>query len=225
MKDSLLVFDMDGVLAEVGDSYRETIVQTVAHFTGQQVPRERIQDYKNQGGWNNDWALSHRLCQDLGVDVPYEDVIERFNLIFLGDDFNGLILKEQWVPRNGLLERLSERYDLSIFTGRPLEDAAHTLRRFASGIVFSPMITMESVTEHKPAPQGLHMIRAERPDAKMFYVGDTVDDARSARAAEVPFIGIAAPGNPRHAELVEVLKSEAAIAVLDDINQLEGVLP
>ncbi|WP_228486646.1 HAD-IA family hydrolase [Paludibaculum fermentans] len=225
MKDSLLVFDMDGVLAEVGDSYRETIVQTVAHFTGQQVARERIQDYKNQGGWNNDWALSQRLCQDLGVDVPYEEVIERFNLIFLGDDFNGLILKEQWVPRNGLLERLSERYDLSIFTGRPLKDAAHTLRRFASGIVFSPMITMESVTEHKPAPQGLHLIRAERPDAKMFYVGDTVDDARSARAAGVPFIGIAAPANPRHAELVDVLKSEAAIAVLDDINQLEGVLP
>ena len=29
-----LVFDMDGVLAEVTESYRETIVQTVQHFTG-----------------------------------------------------------------------------------------------------------------------------------------------------------------------------------------------
>ena len=32
--DSLIVFDMDGVLAEVTESYREAIVQTVRHFTG-----------------------------------------------------------------------------------------------------------------------------------------------------------------------------------------------
>lgn len=225
MKDALIVFDMDGVLAEVGESYRETIVQTVAHFTGQTVERAKIQDYKNQGGWNNDWALSRQLCRDLGVEVPYETVIEEFNRIFLGDDFNGLILREEWAPKPGLLERLSARFDLAIFTGRPLVDAQHTLRRFAPAVEFAPMITMESVTLHKPDPQGLHLIRALRGDVKMFYVGDTVDDARSARAAQVPFIGIAAPDNPRHAELVDVLRSEAAIAVLDDVNQLEGALP
>lgn len=224
MKEALIVFDMDGVLAEVGESYRETIVRTVARFTGQTVDRARIQDYKNEGGWNNDWALSQRLCRDLGVEVAYEDVTEEFNRIFLGDNFNGLILQEEWAPKPGLLERLSERYDLAIFTGRPLQDAQHTLRRFAPEIVFAPMITMESVTEHKPDPQGLHLIRALRGGGEMIYVGDTVDDARSARAAGVPFIGIAAPANPRHAELVSVLKAEAAIAVLADVNELEGVL-
>ena len=35
--DSVIVFDMDGVLAEVTESYRESIVQTVRYFTGQTV--------------------------------------------------------------------------------------------------------------------------------------------------------------------------------------------
>ena len=33
-----------------------------------------------------------------------------------------------------------------------------------------------------------------KPGRKLWYVGDTVDDARSASAAGVPFIGIVAQG-------------------------------
>ncbi len=65
--DSLIVFDMDGVLTEVSESYREAIVQTVEHFTGKRITRDLIQQYKNQGGWNNDWALSQKIASDLGV--------------------------------------------------------------------------------------------------------------------------------------------------------------
>lgn len=220
MPKPLLVFDMDGVLAEVTESYRETITQTVRHFTGVNVSNTRIQEYKDQGGWNNDWELSHRLCRDLGVEVPYEDVIAQFNSIFLGNNYDGLILREQWVPRNGLLERLSANYALAIFTGRPLDDLSHTLRRFAPAIGFAPVITMESVTRHKPDPQGLHMIMEQRPGAAITYVGDTVDDARAAAAAGVPFIGI----SPKPATAAR-LREEGAIAVIGDINAIEGVLP
>ena len=56
--------------------------------------------------------------------------------------------------------------------------------------------------------------------AQRWYIGDTVDDARCAREANAPFIGIAAPSNPRYGELVDVLKAEKAVAILDDINQI-----
>ena len=61
MTQPLIVFDMDGVLVDVTESYRESIVQTVKHFTGVEVTREQIQDYKNEGGWNDDWKLSHHI--------------------------------------------------------------------------------------------------------------------------------------------------------------------
>ena len=43
-----IVFDMDGVLVDVTESYRETIVRTVQHFTGATITREQIQDYKTR---------------------------------------------------------------------------------------------------------------------------------------------------------------------------------
>src|ERR1700676_1778466 len=82
--DAVIVFDMDGVLAEVTESYRESIVQTVKYFTGKTVSRDAIQDYKNQGGWNNDWALSQKIAADLGTQIEYDTVIAKFNEFFLG---------------------------------------------------------------------------------------------------------------------------------------------
>ena len=58
MKD-LIVFDMDGVLVDVTASYRATIQATVRHFSGYEPTPEEIQDWKNRGGWNDDWKLSH----------------------------------------------------------------------------------------------------------------------------------------------------------------------
>ena len=38
MSQPILIFDMDGVLVDVTESYRETIARTVEHFTGRRLP-------------------------------------------------------------------------------------------------------------------------------------------------------------------------------------------
>ena len=219
---NLIVFDMDGVLVDVTESYRETIQRTVEHFTGKRVSRETIQDWKNRGGWNDDWALSTALIHDQGVDTPYNDVVDYFQSIFHGPD--GLIQRERWIARAGLFERLQQRFRFAVFTGRLRWEAELTLRRFAPDLRFEPIVGAGDVANHKPAPDGLLHIGKLAAGAELWYVGDTVDDARSAKAAGVPFIGIAAPGNTRYDELVSLLKAEDARAVLDDINQLEEAL-
>src|SRR4051794_37805966 len=210
---------MDGVLVDVSESYRETIAQTVEHFTGTPVPRERIQEHKNQGGWNDDWKLSHHMVTEAGVDVPFEYVKEHFQKLFLG----GLIEREKWIARPGTLERLAENFQLAVFTGRPREEAHLSLNRFAPTIAFDPLIAMEDVVQHKPDPEGLLRIVAESGAPQAFYIGDTVDDARAARAAKIPFIGIAAPSNPLYLDLVFLFHEERAYAIVDDINYLEEV--
>ncbi len=225
MTRDVIVFDCDGVLVEVTESYREAIQQTVAAFTGVRPSRELIQDFKNQGGWNNDWKLSHRLIQDSGVDVPYAEVVAKFDRLFMGGDGDGLIARERWIAAPGLLERLESKYRFAILTGRQRYEMDATLRRLGMEARFDPIVTHDMPCAPKPAPDGLHLIAASCCGAKLWYVGDTVDDARCARAARVAFIGIAAPDNPRRAALAGALQTEGAIAVLDDINQLESVLP
>lgn len=214
--NQVLVFDMDGVLVDVTDSYRETIVRTVEHFTGKTITRGEIQDYKNQGGWNNDWALSQKICRDLGVELPYAAVVEYFNHLFLDQ---GMIHRERWLPRDGLLDRLGAKFELAIFTGRTTEEAEITLNRERLREKFL-LVTANDVECEKPAPEGLLKIAALRPSKKLLYVGDTVDDARCARAANVPFIGIVSPNHERRAEILELFRLEGAIQVLGDINEI-----
>jgi HAD superfamily phosphatase len=226
MPRELIVFDMDGVLVDVSESYRESIAQTVKHFTGKEVTRAAIQDYKNAGGWNNDWALSHKIIADFGMEVDYDTVVEAFNAIFLGtgNGGGGLITRERWVAAPGALERLAEHFDFAIFTGRTHMEVDLTMQRFVTPYAFHPIIASEDVANGKPAPDGLLHIAAINPARKLWYIGDTVDDARSARSAGVAFIGIAGPENPRRGQLIRLLEAEGAVAVLEDINQLETVL-
>jgi HAD superfamily hydrolase (TIGR01548 family) len=222
MSRPVLVFDMDGVLVDVSESYRATIVETVRHFTGLEVPRELIQDYKNQGGWNNDWALSQKIVVDLTQkDIPYDTVVQVFQSYFFGPNNDGLVMRERWLPAPGMLERLGETFDLTIFTGRLRDEAQFTLTRFVPGLKWSMLVGDDDVQNAKPAPDGLIRIAAAHPGAELTYLGDTVDDARSARAAGVRFVGVA---HPRHEGLPDLLRAEGAIAIIADINELETVL-
>lgn len=216
MTSQLLVFDMDGVLVEVSESYRETIVQTVKIFTRQTVTRELIQEYKNRGGYNNDWILSRKICEDLGVHVSYDAIVEAFNDLFLTQ---GLINRERWIPREGLLDRLAQRFELAIFTGRSTMEAEITLNRQGVRDRFL-LVTSSDVKNEKPAPDGLLKIMQMRPGKPMLYVGDTVDDARAARAANVPFIGIAAAASPKREDLIQGLTLEGAIRILETVNEI-----
>ena len=133
MKD-LLIFDMDGVLVDVTESYRATIQATVKHFSGYEPSREEIQDWKNRGGWNDDWLLSHRMIQERGGDAGYQEVVDHFQKIFHGDGTNGLILRERWMASNGLFQRLAARHHLAVFTGRLRWEAHVTLEPFRNRI-------------------------------------------------------------------------------------------
>jgi HAD superfamily phosphatase len=224
MSEPIIVFDMDGVLVEVTESYHEAIQQTVAHFTGQRPERDSIQDFKNQGGWNDDWQLSHHIINEAGVNASLADVTAQFQKLFLGSNGDGLIRRERWVAQPGKLEKLNSRYRFALFTGRPVPEARLTLDRFAPELRFDPIVGMYEVNHPKPDPEGLLFIQNANPNSVLIYVGDSVDDARASRAAGVPFIGVAAPSNPRYLDLIFLFQEEKAAAIVDDINFLDEVL-
>ncbi|MBC7927522.1 MAG: HAD hydrolase-like protein [Bryobacteraceae bacterium] len=222
----VLVFDMDGVLVDVRDSYRATIVEVVRHFTGRTIEPELIQEYKNRGGWNNDWLLSQKMIFDLeGKEVRYQALVDVFQNYFLGTPSQGgLRLQERWIPRPDLLTELSAKYDLAIFTGRLRAEAEHTLDRFAPGIVWTEIAADDTVPRPKPSPDGLLQIQRIHPGRELLYFGDTIDDAASARDAGVRFVGISHSGNPRQEELSTLLRQHGAVAVLENINEIAEVL-
>lgn len=221
----LLIFDMDGVLVDVTESYRQAICDTVKLFTGTEITKQEIQALKNRGQSNNDWDLTLEIVRTRGKNPAKETVIAEFQRIYLGNNNDGLITRERWLPHNGLLERLSRRFRLALFTGRERWEAAHTLGKFAPGVVFEPIVGMEDVKREKPDPEGLLKIVAQMSPDEVFYIGDVMDDCRAALEARVSFIGVVAEDNPLGAELAAVFRRLGSHAVIPSVNELESVLP
>jgi HAD superfamily phosphatase len=63
---AVLLFDIDGVIRDVGGSYRRAIVETVHHYSGWRPDPAVIDALKAEGCWNNDWEASLELLRRHG---------------------------------------------------------------------------------------------------------------------------------------------------------------
>lgn len=218
-----LIFDMDGVLADVSSSYRKTIQETFKHFSNKNIEQEEITKAKNLGGLNNDWDLTLYLLEKEGITIPREELIEVFEKIYFNDG-NGLILNEKFLLDINLLKEISKKYNLAIFTGRPKNEALFALKKVNAERYFYPIITMDSLPKDKQKPDklGIDIIKNSLLSTEIYYFGDTKDDMTCANSAEVIAIGVIAPQN-KVDETKKHLEENGAKKVLTTINELLSV--
>lgn len=216
---------MDGVLADVSQSYRQAIIQTARHF-GVDVSAADITRLKHQGQANNDWVVTKTLI-DLarGDDEPIglQTVTDKFQELYSGP--GGLYLTESLFMDKHLLRRLSRQCPLKIITGRPRNEAERFLNDNNIRNLFSDMVCMEDGPA-KPDPSGVLRLVGNSCSVSdtFFLIGDTPDDIRAAinasqagRCQVVP-IGVVAPGDC--AGTADVLFSCGASHVLKCLDDL-----
>jgi HAD superfamily phosphatase len=228
---SALLFDMDGVLVDVSRSYRRAIEETVEHFTGRQIGENTIQRYKNYGGFEDDWKLTHAIITDTAMEVPLSRVIEEFQDRYRGDDWDGFINEEPTLIDDTTLDALSAERILGIVTGRPEEEAQWTIDHQDWSTYFPLLVAKEKQGERqKPDPfpleHSLTMLAAAGCDLQpqeVAYVGDSVDDMIAARDADMWAIGVVPPYVDAD-EHEPLLKERGAHVVIDDPNDLPDVL-
>ena len=223
---------MDGVLVDVSGSYRRAVIETTAALSGCEVTPETVQAYKDRGGFNNDWVLTHALITEAGVEVEYEDVVEAFDERYRGDDFDGYIADEPPLVRAETLEALARAGELGLVTGRTEADARWTLEHFGWDRFFPVVVAMEQQDgREKPDPYPITSAlealgeRQGAPidPAQAVYVGDAVDDMRAARAAGIHAIGVVPPYLDAASHRKTLLAAGAEV-VIDDVNLVEGAI-
>ncbi|NNE47193.1 MAG: HAD hydrolase-like protein [Rhodothermales bacterium] len=226
-----VLFDMDGVLVDVSRSYRSAVAQTAEHFTGQVVEPHVIQEYKNRGGFNDDWELTHAIIRETGVEVRLDDVVREFQIRYRGSAWNGLIADETPLVPHSLLEGLAiTGIDIGVVTGRPAEEALWTIEHLEWSRFFKVVIAREQQGE-RPKPDGYPLTRAleqlrefsrDHLPGESAYVGDTIDDMQAATNAGVIPVGFVPPylETGAHSELLRshgarfVVSSHEALALL-----------
>ena len=189
-----LLFDMDGVIADVRESYRAAIVATAARFEVT-VTTEEIAAAKARGNAADDWELTRRLCATAGVDVAFATVRDEFERLYQGTPGEeGLKRRERLLVDPANLERWSRKLPLGVVTARPRKDADELLERFEIEGFFGTVIAREDApAKPNPAPVLLALERLGAVSGWM--LGDTVDDLYAARSAGVVPIGVVVPGD------------------------------
>lgn len=285
MNADAVVLDVDGVLVDVADSYRRAILETVERRHGERIDRGDIQQFKNAGGFNNDWELTdaaslYVLAARNGysgdVEAFTDAIADRgggldaaravvesaldaddsasvldgldpasnravFQQLYLGSDryrelegetptldVDGYIDDETVLIDAETIQWLQESYDVGILTGRPSAEADIALDRARIEVADEHRFTMDDWEEGKPHPRAL-MTLAERFDAdSIVFVGDTLDDVRTAvnagetdPARSYHGVGVLTGGLSGDAGRQQ-FEDAGAAAVLGSVNDLRG---
>lgn len=218
LRPEAILLDLDGVLADVRESYRVAIRETVSAL-GVACTDDAVSAAKRRPGSNNDWEVARRLLADGGRAVALAEVRDCFQAVY-----ERVADKEQLIPDPEVVRRLSARLPLAIVTGRPRIEALAFLERAAVPGCFRTVITVEDAPP-KPDPRPVHLALEALGVRSAWMVGDTVDDLAAASAAGVVPIGIPAPGPEavRDAD-AETLRQSGAARVLQRLDELLEML-
>ena len=216
-----LLFDLDGVIADVEESYRRCVLETAGTF-GVEVTREELATEVLAGDANNDWVLTQRIMASQGVDVSLDDVTKAYQETYLGTSTSaGLRESERLLVTRDVLASLADRLPLAIVTGRPREEAEWFLEREGLTDLFQAFVCMED-GPLKPDPAPVRAAASRLGVERAWMIGDTPDDIRAAAGAGAVPIGVVAPGPDPAASAVALREAGAAtvLAAIDDLMQL-----
>ena len=218
-----LIFDMDGVLADVSQSQTTAILEAVAAFGGN-ATRADIMRLKAAGNANNDWVLVQRLVAEAGREISLAEATAKFEELYQGTaETPGLKLQERLLCDVGWLENLAATMPLGIVTGRPRQDAEFFLTEKGIAHCFNAVVVAEDAPL-KPSPEPVRLCLKKLGVTRAWMLGDTPDDMRAARAAGVVPLGVVAPGD----ELSRVspsLTGAGAARVVVSLSEIEALLP
>jgi len=250
MPKAIVVFDIDGVVRNVGGSYRRAIMDTVEHYTeGAYRPSSSdIDSIKAEGIWNNDWKLSQEMAErywevqgksrgELGLD--YDAIVEFFQVKYRGPEsapFTGYIKDEPLLMSQAYLESLTAA-DLGwgFFSGATRGSAVFVLEQRLG--LQEPLLVAMGEAADKPEPAGLFQVSetlaAGAAGLPVIYAGDTVADMHTIRNARLQqpqgrwyAVGVLPPHvqetEARAEAYVAVLKEAGADVVVRNIEELNA---
>ena len=195
----IILFDIDGVIRDVGNSYRLAVQQTVDYFCQWEPTQRDIDNLKNEGIWNNDWDLSLELIKRYinknNLDIqppPRSEIINLFEKLYFGcksskenKNWTGFIKNEELLVEKKFFENLTNKgIKWGFVSGAELESAKFILENRLN-LNNPPLIAMNDAPD-KPNPEGFLSLASKLANQKLgiknppiAYLGDTIADIKT----------------------------------------------
>ena len=195
----LILFDIDGVIRDVTNSYRLSVQKTVLKFCNWEPSAYDIDELKNEGVWNNDWDLTLELIKrfidknKLSLKPPSRsDVINNFEKLYFGCNPNenhtkwsGFINNEKLLVDKNFFNFLNLNKIKWGFVSGAEKPSAKFILENKLKLNDPPLIAMDDAPD-KPNPEGFlklaNKLLKEDFGIKcppIAYVGDTIADIKT----------------------------------------------
>ncbi|MEN3028924.1 MAG: HAD family hydrolase [Aquificaceae bacterium] len=175
-----VIFDVDGVIVDVSQSYHYAIKHTAEHFLKREVPLEEVRRIKFSRGINNDWLATLEVIREFGGQADMEELVQVFNQFY-----QTLRDRERLILDGDFFRKLRDRgYLLGVVTGRPREDLLYLFERHGLAPYFGAVVDEDTIPEkelRKPHPYALHLCVESLGLDGGVYVGDSLADWRMLR--------------------------------------------
>ncbi|EMA50976.1 TIGR01548 family HAD-type hydrolase [Halococcus salifodinae] len=289
MRGDAVVLDVDGVLVDVADSYRRAVVESVATVYDETIERDDLQAFKDAGGFNDDWELTHAIALHVlasreGLDMTIDEFTDHiagtgggldaaetvvadslapaerervlatwdrdrlrdvFQQHYLGRELyreleggepepeiagEGFINDEPTLVDPATIDWLTTDFSVGVLTGRPAAEADIALDRVGLDVPDDHRFTMDDPAPGKPDPTALVALAEEFDARRTVFVGDTLDDVRTATNAnetdpDREYLGIGVlTGGLTGERGREKFDRAGAEAVVETVNDLDGLL-
>ena len=232
----LMLFDIDGVIRDVSNSYRLAVKKTVSKYCNWEPSSFDIDNLKNEGIWNNDWDLSLELITRFMSDnniknsIPQkEHIIKSFEKLYFGcnpnksyQNWSGFICNERILINKNIFETLSlKNIKWGFVSGAEKPSAKYVLEEKLH-LKDPPLVAMGDAPD-KPNPSGLiylanKLLKQEigLNTPPIAYIGDTIADIKTILNArkKIPsqvFISIGVAPPHLHKASLEKERSEYEI--------------
>ena len=213
-----VLFDVDGTLIDTWDLYIETFLRALEAHVGRRLTLEELAALHPTSELR---VLRQVLASDDELPDAHRDFLGHMRVLH-PELFAGVY---PGVP--AMLAALRERgLVLGLVTGKSRGAWAVTAPIAALGD-FATTVMDDDVAHPKPAPEGI-LAAVEQLDADpaaTVYVGDTVNDARAARAAGVRFAAaLWAKSDEERAAFIEKIQAEGAWVLVPEPAALVELL-
>lgn len=132
-KKELLIFDIEGVLFDIRDSYYKAIAETCKQISNKIIEISEIQKIKNTFNLNCAEDIIEYFLNKFSINTDKNSINEIFKNLYLENkdqNDSALINNEKLLISKENIEELSKKYDLIIYTTEKSIDINYYLKKY-----------------------------------------------------------------------------------------------
>lgn len=206
----IVAFDLDGTLADTAPDLAAALNRALTTLGRSPIAAESVRHLVGHGAR----ALLRRGLAATGAAT--EELVEQGFPVFM--DHYADHICDSTVPYRGLepvLDALAQAgVTLAICTNKPLDLTHRLLEALGWTGKFAAIVGGDTLPVRKPDPAPLHHAIALAGGGRAVFVGDSIVDADTARAARLPFVAVSFGFSDRPVEQL------GADAVIDNYVEL-----